>query len=404
MTDDRAAGALADNIAYFVRALRAAGLPVGTGHLLDALAAVQQVGIGSRTDFYWTLHAVLVSRIRDREVFDQAFHVFWRNPGLLERMRSLALPDSNAPVVAPEPLARRVADALATTAPGTARISEETELDRDASETWSAAESLESQDFESMSAAEVEQAKAAISRMHLLLKPVRVRRRELHPRGQRTDLRASMRRMLRHGPDSIALVKARNRSRPPPLVVICDISGSMKRYSRMLLHFTHTLTNDRDRVFTFVFGTRLTHITRFLRERDVDVALARVGSEVLDWDGGTRIGGCIKTFNQDWSRRVLGTGAVVLLITDGLDRDAGSGLGDEMRRLHMSCARLICLNPLLRYEAYEPRTQGMRAILPHVDEFLSIHNLDSMRSLVEALGRDRARDAKRVDEWLPMAR
>jgi len=170
-------------------------------------------------------------------------------------------------------------------------------------------------------------------------------------------------------------------------VVLCDISGSMSRYSRVFLHFMHSITNDRDRVFTFVFGTRLTNITRYLRYRDVDLALDRVAEAVIDWSGGTRIGHSIAEFNQLWSRRVLGQGAVVLLITDGLDRDAGTGLAHEMDRLHRSCRRLIWLNPLLRYEGFEPRSLGMKAMLPYVDEFRPVHNLASLEALVEVISR-----------------
>jgi uncharacterized protein with von Willebrand factor type A (vWA) domain len=167
--------------------------------------------------------------------------------------------------------------------------------------------------------------------------------------------------------------------------VLCDISGSMNRYSRMFLHFLHALTNDRDRVHTFVFGTRLTNITRYLRHRDVDVALSGVAQAVADWSGGTRIGTCLKEFNLRWSRRVLGQNAVVLLISDGLDRDLGEDLTEAMERLHKSCRKLIWLNPLLRYEGFEPRAAGVRAMLPNVDAFLPAHNINSLIGLARAL-------------------
>ena len=197
-------------------------------------------------------------------------------------------------------------------------------------------------------------------------------------------MRATLRAALRSG-GLIELKRKSRRRRPPPLVVLCDISGSMSRYSRVFLHFMHSITNDRDRVFTFVFGTRLTNITRYLRYRDVDLALDRVAEAVIDWSGGTRIGHSVAEFNQLWSRRVLGQGAVVLLITDGLDRDAGTGLAHEMDRLHRSCRRLIWLNPLLRYEGFEPRSLGMKAMLPYVDEFRPVHNLESLETLVDVI-------------------
>jgi hypothetical protein len=192
---------------------------------------------------------------------------------------------------------------------------------------------------------------------------------------------------LRSGGGIIPLQRRRRRRRNPPLVVLCDISGSMSRYSRMILHFLHAVTNDRDRVFTFLFGTRLTNVTRYLRYKDVDEALDRCTEAVEDWSGGTRIGHTLHEFNMRWSRRVLSQGAVVLLITDGLDRDAAEGLGPEIERLHKSCRRLIWLNPLLRYDRYEAKSLGARALLPHVDEFRPVHNLESLGQLADALSR-----------------
>lgn len=397
---------LVENLIHFGRTLRRAGLNVGSGRLLEAIAAVRQVGLRSREDFYWTLHATLVSRATDRPIFDQTFHIFWRNPRLLERMQSLVLPPDQVSDDSAEPIAQRIAEALADLSPPPDRNQDdsETEPERDAALTWSHVEQFASKDFASMSAAELDDARAAIARMRLTLPTVRLRRQELHTRGRQVNLRHTMRRSLRRGGATIELVRTRPRLRPAPLVILCDISGSMSSYARLLLHFAHALTNDRDRVFSFVFGTRLTHISRFLRQRDIDVALNEVGKQVLDWDGGTRIGACLHAFNRDWSRRVLASGAVVLLITDGLDRDAGEGLEHEMRRLQMSSAQLICLNPLLRYDGYEPRTRGMRAILPYVDELLSVHNLNSLRDLAAVL-KDAPRqrelaNRRGVQEWL----
>ena len=204
---------------------------------------------------------------------------------------------------------------------------------------------------------------------------------------------------MRSGGAVIPLRYRRPRKRPPPLVFLCDISGSMGRYTRLFLHLMHAITNDRDRVHTFLFGTRLTNVTRYLRYKDVDTALERVGQAVLDWSGGTRIGHCLHAFNQDWSRRVLTQGAVTVLISDGLDRDEGAGLALEMERLHKSCRRLIWLNPLLRYEDFQPKSVGIRAILPHVDEFRTIHNLDSMRDLTRVLGTEPPRALESMARW-----
>ena len=363
----------AANIMHFARVLRAAGLPVGPGKVLDAIRAVEAVGIGSRTDFYWTLHAVFVNRRDQRELFDQAFHIFWRKPDLLEKMMQLLLPQFEAgEPAAGEELARRLAEALGPEKrPGQDEAEEDAEppVELDATLSFSAREVLQHKDFEQMSAAEVEQAKALIRKLQLPIKPVPTRRFKPDPSGWRVDLRRTLRQSLRGGGAMIDLAKKRRRRRHPPLVILSDISGSMERYSRMLLHFMHAVTNDRDRVASFVFGTRLTNVTRQLRARDVDQALARVGDLVEDWSGGTRIGHCLHEFNRIWSRRVLGQGAILLLITDGLDRDAGEGLELEMERLHKSCRRLIWLNPLLRFDGYAPIATGARAIIRHVDDF-----------------------------------
>ena len=254
-----------------------------------------------------------------------------------------------------------------------------------------------------MSADEVRAARQEVRRMRLSVNEIPTRRHRSAVSGERPDMRATLRAARRSGSDFIRLMKRRRRTRPPSLVVLCDISGSMDRYARMLLHFLHALTNDRDRVFTFLFGTRLTNVTRHLRGHDVDAALARVGGAVEDWAGGTRIGHCLHGFNREWGRRTLGQGAVVLLITDGLDRDDGASLAVEMERLHKSCRRLIWLNPLLRYEDFEPRSIGARAIMPHVDEFRPIHNLDSLRALTGVLGGAMARSDKSMDRWRELA-
>jgi uncharacterized protein len=378
-------GRLVANLMHFGRTLRAAGLPVGPGKVIDAVQAVETIGISDRRDFYWTLHAVFVNRADQRLLFDQAFHVFWRNPELLKKMLGLVLPQMNLDIPAEEQgaeMLRRLAEALHPNRE--AKDTGETEIELDAAMTFSDREQLRGMDFEKMSLDELARAKAAIARLQLPIHDLPTRRFQRDPRGARADMRATLRAALRSG-GLIELKRRSPRRRPPPLVVLCDISGSMSRYSRLFLHFMHSITNDRDRVFTFVFGTRLTNITRYLRFRDVDVALDKVAASVEDWSGGTRIGHSIHDFNRLWSRRVLGQGAVVMLITDGLDRDAGTGLAHEMDRLHRSCRQLIWLNPLLRYEGFEPRSLGMKAMLPYVDEFRPVHNLESLETLIEVI-------------------
>lgn len=389
-------GKLARNIMHFARALRATGLPVGPGKTLEAVQAADLIGLAPRHDFYWAMHAVFVERAAQRQVFDQAFRLFWRNPEELRRMMAVAAPTA-AEKGAPEKISRRVADALSPDDPPKPQAEDEIEVELDATQTYSAMEVLQEMDFDSMSKEEVEEAKRVIAEMRLPIMEIPTRRFAADPRGAKIDMRATLRAGMRTSGAIMPLKYRRRVTRHPPLVVLCDISGSMSRYSRMFLHFVHAITNDRDRVHSFIFGTRLTNITRHLQYRDVDVALDRVANAALDWSGGTRIGESLVDFNRSWSRRVLGQGAVVLLITDGLDRGDVDGLEREIERLHKSCRRLIWLNPLLRFEGFRPEARGVRAILPHVDDFRTVHSLNSLSDIGAALSR--SRDA----EWPDIA-
>ena len=400
------AGALVPNLLHFARTLRAVGLPIGTGRVIEALRAMQAAGIHRRDDFYWTLHAVFVSRSDQRQLFDQTFRAFWKHPGVGAPLPLEVLPEPRIPKQPGGPkLARRVLDAqLAAPRPGRPSTADQ-RVELDVIMTYSDREILQTKDFEEMTAAEAERAREIIAHMRLPIADVQTRRFRADQAGARIDMRATLEASVRAGRSGIPLRWRAPGRRPPPLVVLCDISGSMERYSRMLLHFLHTLTNHRDRVHSFVFGTRLTSITRHLRSKDVDEALARVGKGVEDWSGGTRIGACLEVFNRLWSRRVLAQGAVVLLITDGLDSDAGRGLETQMERLHRSCSRLIWLNPLLRFEGFEPLAAGVKVMLPHVDEFRPVHNLASLEALAGALTRDPAgvRQAKVMSRPMPRA-
>ena len=400
-------GRLVANIMYFARVLRNAGIPIGPGKVMDALRAVIAVGVANREDFYWTLHAVFVDRHDRHDLFDQAFRIFWRGPRISERLQPVRQPaiGGDGEKGTGETIARRIAEALkiAGAATETKEVSPDEEIQLDAAMTWSRTEVLRNKDFEKMTAHEIEAARKEIAKMRLAIADVPTRRYRANPAGARADMRATLRAALRFGGDFIPLKKRSIRRRPPPLVAICDISGSMERYSRMLIHFLHAITGVRGRVNTFLFGTRLTNVTRWLRYKDVDVAFAKLGAAVEDWSGGTRIGRCVGEFNRDWSRRVLGQGAIVLLITDGLDRDAGEGLNKEMERLHKSCRRLIWLNPLLRYDQFEPKSVGIRAIMPHVDEFRSAHNLDSLSDVVAALNEKEAGRYKDMAKWRELA-
>ena len=390
-------GRLAENILYFARALRAAGIPVGPGAVLDALEAVQAAGVGTREDFYWTLHAVFVKRHEHSVLFDQAFRIFFRRRGYIDQMLAMLLPQAPAepqPPQPPQPGATRVHEALFSGLDD--KLKKEREVELDARMTVSDREVLQHKDFAQMTSAEIAAAKEAMKRLVLPLAEVRTRRLKPHPRGHLIDIRRTLRASMKGGGDFIDLRFIGPKTKPPPLVALLDISGSMSQYSRIFLHFLHALTDARKRVSTFLFGTRLTNVTRALRERDPDDALAACSANVPDWSGGTRIASSLRAFNKLWARRVLTQGAIVLLITDGLERDADDTLAFEIDRLHRSCRRLVWLNPLLRFEGFEARARGIRTMLPHVDEFRPIHNLESMASLVAALerGGDRAGDPK----------
>ena len=380
---------LAENITLFVRTLRRAGMAVGPAAVLDCVEVSREIDLGKCDEFYHALACCLVKRPEDRLLFDQAFHIFWRNPRLMEKMRDLLLPTLAREGEAEQapPTARRVEEALRADAPPPSEIEDSERVEIDMSMTSSADEHFRGMDFQLMSAAEIAEAERAIDVMRLALPHRPSRRFQPHAARGRLSFRQTLRRMTRNG--GLALpVRETPRRHPRPLVVICDISGSMERYSRMLLRFTHALTQRRGTVHSFLFGTRLTNISRQMRDRDPDAALRNVSNLVEDWSGGTRISSAIAGFNRDWSRRVLGQGAVVLLITDGLDRDSDSNLGFEIERLHKSCARLIWLNPLLRFDGFEPRSTGIQQILPHVDAFVPIHSLDSMADLAGVLAAD----------------
>jgi len=361
----------------FVSLLRALGIRTGVDGSVTAWKALTTLELTRAEDFFLVLRALLVSDRSQLAIFNLAFAAFWgeRLPVDADTGHEHQQPQATDldPVVE---MAHRV-------------HLDEQESDTDESLTQglqaSALEVLRDKDFERMDDDELAMAKLLISQMRLPHIDLVTRRFQSHPGGNVIDMRATLRASLRSGSGVVPLMFRRRRTRPPALVIICDISGSMDRYSRMVLHYVHALCTDRDRVHAFVFGTRLTNITREARERDVDQALARVSDSVLDWQGGTRIGHCIGEFNRRWSRRLFGQGAMVLFISDGLDRDAGVGLSQEMDRLYRSCRYLLWLNPLLRYEKFEPRSLGMQAIIKHVDELRSVHNLASLESLNDDL-------------------
>ncbi|WP_230530727.1 vWA domain-containing protein [Microvirga roseola] len=400
MSEEQGSGHLAENVAYFARTLRAAGLPVGPGAVLDAIAAIEAARIGTREDFYWTLHAVFVKRHEHSILFDQAFRIFWRRRALLEKliaMMSPVAPGNAKKEDKPKAGALRVAEATNPPQPQQTEPVEQPEFS--ARLTVSDREMLKAKDFAQMSAPEIVKAKRLIAALSLPEDEVVTRRFLADHRGRRIDPRKTFRRSLRGGGAVIDLAYRSPAIRHAPLVALVDISGSMAEYSRLFLHFLHAVAEKRRRVHSFVFATRLTNISRELTSRDPDEALARATKRVQDWEGGTRIAQALHEFNRHWSRRVLGQGAIVLLFTDGLEREVTDELTFELDRLKRSCRRLIWLNPLLRFDAFEARASGIRAMLPHVHELRPIHSLASMGALCQALsGKHAGRSDPR--QWL----
>ncbi|WP_245964092.1 vWA domain-containing protein [Roseovarius spongiae] len=392
-------GRLAENVVHFARALRKAGVNVAAAQVHDAVRALRCAGFTERRDFYHALRATLITRPEHLEIYRQVFHLFWRDPDYIERMMKMMLPlvqamgaEEDQP---PRPAERRAAESLgdAPERPPRAPPPEREEIEFDATLTWSAEERLRRMDFEQMSAAELRAADAAIRRLRLPAAPIPARRFAPSATGRAPDTRAILRRAMRRGGEVDHLSLKTPRTRPPDLVALCDISGSMSVYSRMMMQFLHGLIwapgagrgRGWGQVHGFTFGTQLTNVSRALRLRDPDAALAALGQEAPDWQGGTRIGPALGRFNRDWSRRVLGQGAMVLLITDGLERGDPAQLDAEAARLARSCRRLVWLNPLLRWDGFAPAAAGIRALLPHVDSFHACHSLDSLADLADAL-------------------
>jgi len=381
-------GRLVENIVHFTRALRKAGIKTGTAQIATAIAAVRAAGFTRRSDFYYTLQSTLITRPEQMETFRQVFLLFWRDPEFLDRMMRMMLPLMQTMQQADphrQAAERRAIDAMTDEAAPRADAPERETLEMDAQFSWSQNEVLRKMDFEQMTAAEMAEATRAVASLSLPFDAVKSRRVRAARAGRQPDMRAILRGALRKGGEIDRLTWKAPQQRPRNLVAICDISGSMSVYARMMMHFLHALIWSPNRgwgkVSTFTFGTRLTNISRALHLKDIDLSLAAVGKDAPDWQGGTRIGAALERFNKDWSRRVLGQGAVVLLITDGLERGDATLLRAEAERLSLSCHRLIWLNPLLRWDGFQPKAAGIRALLPHVDSFHACHSLDSLADL-----------------------
>jgi uncharacterized protein len=383
-------GMVADNLVHFVRILRAAGLSIGPQRSVLATQALLAVGIDRRDQVHAALASVLLTRHEDQRLFDMAFAAFWRDPKLLERMMYLTLPKVVGRGQAPPSRTKRLDEALAGTHKPEIKRSQDLgptnePLEIDAIMTFSDRERLQAMDFEAMNTQEYAQAKHAAAQSRIILQPLPTRRAQRARRGK-LNLRDS----LRVGAQGLwrdELVYSRMRTELPRVVVLCDISGSMERYARLFLHWVHALARQHPRVETFTMGTRLTQVTKALRARDVDQAMFMAGQQVKDWSGGTRLAGCLQEFNHLWARRLLSSRSVVVLLTDGLDRDDSGSLSTQAQLLKRFARRVLWLNPLLRFDGFEPKASGIRALLPHVDEFIPAHNLSSLQDLSTLLAR-----------------
>lgn len=381
--DQKGHGHLLGNTVLFGRLLRALGMDVTSTQIYDLVEGLEHIDIRRREDFKNAARTVLVSQHEHLPLFDRAFDLFWqaRDPNELSLVNLSTLLQE----VCQSEKEERVPGRRSENGDGRLREGQEPQIER--IYTYSAREILRQKDFSDLTEDEIEEVKRLMHDMTWELEQRRTRRKIRARDGAYLDMRRTLRQNLRHGGELLDLAWRRRKHKRRPLVVICDISGSMERYSRVLLQFIYVISNGLERVEAFVFSTRLTRITRYLRERDIDKALDQVTDAVQDWAGGTRIGEALKTFNYEWGRRVLGRGAIVLIISDGWDRGDIGLLEREMKRLQLSCQRLIWLNPLLGSANYQPLTRGIQAVLPHIDDFMPVHNLASLEQLGDLLER-----------------
>ncbi len=366
--------ALLENVLVFGRLLRAVGLEVHVGRLLDIAEALQHVNLGAREDVYHTCRALLVHRREDLAMFDRAFASFWRvhGDGLQQAQRR---PGEDSHTEDP-----RTGTPGSVETSGAAVDLAEVESPANTLQTWSDAATIAHKDFAEFTPDEIAMARAALDRLEWTPGERRTRR-WVRGRGPRVDLRRALAHSVRTGGDVFKLPRRRRRTRPRPIVLLCDVSGSMDRYSRMLLHFAHALGRRHRRVEAFVFSTDLTIVTRALRTRRLDEAVLAVSRSVPGWSGGTRIGEALGQFHRQWRRRALHGGPVVLLISDGWDRGDPAVLREQVKRLQRSCHRLIWLNPLIGTLDYAPLTRGLQAALPFVDDFLPARTLTNLADL-----------------------
>ncbi len=374
---------LLENILRFIRLLRNSGVKIGNQSSIDALNSIKILKIGNRNEFYWALHSNLIYKNEDTEVFDQCFHLFWQNPKILQQMFNLLLPQigtQKAPKTDKKQL-KRISDNIQKQN-NDINIEKKDEIVFNSQMSWSNKSALNTKDFEMMSLEEIHQAEKEIRKFLIKSKTQISRRWKKNDQSSKISTKYTIKKSAKNnGVIQLAFKERIKKFRP--LVILIDISGSMENYSRIMLFLSHILIQQHKDIEVFTFGTKLTRITKFLKNKDVDLSLDKIGKFVGDWAAGTKITSSIKDFNFKWSRRILTQNQTLLLITDGLERDDNQNLDFEVNRLSLFTGNIIWLNPLLRYKQFEPKIKSIKAILRHVDKHVPIHDINSIRNLVE---------------------
>ena len=373
---------LLDNILRFIRLLRKSGVKIGNQSSIDALKGIKILKIGSRKEFYWSLHTTLINRNEDKEIFDQCFYLFWQNPKIMEQVFNLLIPQigTQKSPENPKKQLKRISENL-----GKKNIdlekNQKDEIIFDSQMSWSNKSSINSKDFEMMSLSELKEAEEVIKKLLIKSKNQLTRRWKSKDNGIKISYKNTIKKSIQNN----GIIKLGYRSqlkKSKSLVILIDISGSMESYSRIMLFFSHLLMQQQNDIEVFTFGTSLTRITRLLKNKDIDFSLNKIGNFVTDWAAGTKITSSINDFNLNWSRRILTQNQSLILISDGLERDQTKNLDFEINRLSMFAKNIIWLNPLLRYEKFEPKVASIKTILKYVNKIVPIHNINSIDKLV----------------------
>ena len=371
-----------DNILRFIRLLRKSGVKIGNQSSMDALKSIRLLKIGNRKEFYWALHTTLINRNEDKQIFDQCFYLFWQNPKIMEQVFNLLIPQigtQKSPENTKKQL-KRISENL-----GKKNIdlekNQKDEIVFDSQMSWSNKSSINSKDFEMMSSNELKEAEKVIKKLLIKSQTQLTRRWKNMDRGVKISFKNTIKKSIQNN-GIIKLGYKDKIKKSKSLVILIDISGSMESYSRIMLFFSHLLMKQQNDIEVFTFGTSLTRITRLLKNKDIDFSLNKIGSFVTDWAAGTKITSSIQDFNINWSRRILTQNQSLILISDGLERDQSKNLDFEINRLSMFTKNIIWLNPLLRYEKFEPKVASIKTILKHVDRIVPIHNINSIDKLV----------------------